>query len=65
MKNRKETYREATKKRSIKLKESGLETLNTYINKEDKDLLIRVQKENKYRILGDAISHIIHKENDS
>ena len=64
MKDRKETYRNSTKKRNQKLKELGLVTLNTHINEDDKNTLIRIQNENKFRILGDAISYIINKHTD-
>ena len=64
MKDRKETFRDATKKRNEKLKELGLVTLNTHINEEDKNVLIRIQRENKFRILGDAISYIMNKDAD-
>ena len=59
MKDRKKTFIEATNKRNSKLEELGLVRLNTHINVDDKDLLLKIQKENKFRILGDAISHVI------
>ena len=62
MKDRKKTFIEATNKRNSKLEELGLVRLNTHINVDDKDVLLKIQKENKFRILGDAISHVIKRQ---
>ncbi|MEY8715475.1 hypothetical protein AB9G26_09375 [Francisella philomiragia] len=62
MKDRKKTFIESTKKRNKKLEDLGLVRLNTHINKDDKDFLIKIQNDNKFRILGDAISHVLKNQ---
>ncbi|BCD92641.1 hypothetical protein fh0823_27780 (plasmid) [Francisella halioticida] len=61
MKDRKKTFIESTKKRNENLEKLDLVRINTHINKEDKDYLTEIQKENKFRLLGDSISFIIKK----
>ena len=61
MKDRKKTFIESTKKRNKNLEKLDLVRINTHINKEDKDYLTEIQKENKFRLLGDSISYIIKK----
>lgn len=64
MKDRKKIFIEATKKRNQKLEDLGLVRLNTHINKDDKDLLIKIQNDNNFRILGDAISLVLRNKKE-
>tara|TARA_R110002167_G_scaffold363756_1_gene584622 strand:+ start:2359 stop:2553 length:195 start_codon:yes stop_codon:yes gene_type:complete len=59
MSDRKETYKNSSRKRVGKLKELGMVSLNTYIKKEVKEELISMQKCKGYKLIGDAIEDVL------
>jgi transcriptional accessory protein Tex/SPT6 len=55
MSNRKEQYKKSQKKRREIMKEQGKVPLSDYVLEETKNKLVKLQKANGYRRIGDAV----------
>ncbi|GGF92100.1 MULTISPECIES: hypothetical protein [Cysteiniphilum] len=56
--DRKSIQKKSSKNRVKALKSIGMEPINTFVKKEVKDKLIRIQKTNGYKLIGDAIDDV-------